>query len=226
MATTVTLYNALPTLGEAEERFASRERMFAAVRSLLAEYGFVFGLCLIRAHCKLADDEIMVGRGNISQPEKASALVECYPERWLSSGEPYEFTTRPTTSPPAPLIDAFHQLTSHVEVLGLYHIGNEGQDKPGKMVEYTEGRKNILRPFTDADRAHTATQTETAWNLGSLDPVTLACESIIICDSRTTRSGGVHKGMFEFSVLQPHALIKASMQARSQQSTKKNEIQG
>ena len=211
MATQAILYNALPTLEEADGRFVNREQIFAAVRDLLSEYGFVFGLCLIHAHCTLEDGEIMIGRESESQPEMASTLVQYYPERWLSSGEPYEFTTRPTTPPPVALFDAFKQLTSDIEVLGLYHIDNEGLEKPSKMIEHTEGRKNILRPFADGDLANTATQTQTAWDLGSLDPVTMACASIVVCDSRTTRGAATHKSMFELCALALHALTKPSI---------------
>lgn len=44
MAATATIYNQLPTLGEADERFTEREQVFAKAASLLAEYGFAFGL--------------------------------------------------------------------------------------------------------------------------------------------------------------------------------------
>ncbi|KAG5294124.1 hypothetical protein I7I50_04757 [Histoplasma capsulatum G186AR] len=188
MATAATLYNTLPTLEDAEKRFVEREKLFAAVGQLLAEYGNVFGLCLVHAHCILTDDEIMLARGNVSQPEKATSLVEYYPERWLCSGEAYEFTTRPTTPPPAALLAAFNQLTSHIGVLGLYHIDNE--DK-GRMVEHTDGRKNILTPLSEAS-AQLANHTETAWNLGKGDPVTMSC--MIVCDSRITRGSAAHKG--------------------------------
>lgn len=187
------VYNDLPTLEEADDRFTERDQTFVKVGSLLAQFGNVFGLCLVHAHCTLSDDEMMVGRGNVSQPEKNTQATEVYPERWLSSGQPYEFTSRPTVTPSAALFEAFYQLTSHIGVLGLYYIDKE--NKPAKMIEHTEGRKNILLPYTDADKGHEATQTLTAWDLTSLDPVTMACNKIIVCDSRTTREGAVHKGM-------------------------------
>lgn len=197
MATIATLYNRLPTLGEAEERFTERAPIFAALASLLAEYGNFWGLCLVHAHCKLAEGEIMLEKGSISQPKMALELVEYYPERWLSSGEPYEFTTRRTTAPPVGLIKAFNTITSNVGVLGLYYIDPE-EIKPDKMIEHTEGRKNILMPYTDADSAHVNTQTETAWDLSRFDPVTMACNKIIICDARTTRTSEDHKGIFPY----------------------------
>ncbi|KAI9725705.1 MAG: hypothetical protein M1834_009751 [Cirrosporium novae-zelandiae] len=188
MATVSILYNTLPCLGDAEKQFVDRENVFAAVGNLLAQYGNAFGLCLIHAHCTLAEDELMLAKEDISQPEKASSLKDYYPERWLPTGEVYEFTTRPTTAPPAELSNEFKRLTSHIGVLGLYHIDDKSESK---KIEYTEGRKNILRPFLEANRTQTINHIETAWNLGKGDPVTMAC--VIVCDSRTTRGGAVHK---------------------------------
>lgn len=192
MATIAKLYNALPTLEDADKLFVDRDRVFAAATSILAQYGNAFGICLVHAHCTVADDEIMLARGNISQPQKISSLAEkYYPERWLASGEAYEFTTQPTTPPPPNLLDIFKQLAFPVGVLGLYYIDNE--DK-GKMIEHTDGRMNILTPFVGTSEAPAVGYTETAWNLGKGDPVTMAC--VIVCDSRATRGGAVHKGVF------------------------------
>ncbi|KAI1126950.1 hypothetical protein F5Y10DRAFT_278468 [Nemania abortiva] len=186
-----TIYNRLPTLEVADERFNEREKMFAQLGGLLEQYGNVFGLCLVHAHCTISDDEVMLRRGNVSQPEKLSGLTKLYAERWMSSGEPYEFTTRLTTAPPEALLEAFNRLTSHVGVLGLYHIDKE--DNCSKAIEHTEGRKNILMPYTNADQAHEATQTLTAWDFGCRNPVTMACNKVIVCDSRVTRIGSKHK---------------------------------
>ena len=188
MATISALYNTLPSLEEAEKRFVEREKIFATVKSLLATYENAFGLCLVHAHCTLAEDEIMLAMDNISQPENVSSLKECYPERWLSNGVAYEFTTKPTISPPADLIKAFNDCTSHIGVLGLYYVNDQHK---GKIIEYSEGRKNILYQSTVADEARAANHTETAWNLGKDDPVTMDC--VIVCDTRTTRAGGTHK---------------------------------
>ncbi len=161
----------------------------------------------------------MLGRGNISQPEKSSGLATFYPERWLSSGQPYEFTTRPTSTPPASLIEAFDRLTSHVGVLGLYHIDKE--DKSSKMIEHTEGRRNILMPYTDADRAHEDTQTLTAWDLSCWDPVTMTCNEVIVCDSRTTRSGATHKGIYRNSQTPGATSLLIQSKERSLPSTQR-----
>ncbi|KAI9780937.1 MAG: hypothetical protein M1835_004379 [Candelina submexicana] len=180
MATVSAMYNTLPSLEDAEKRFIEREKVFATVGNLLAMYENAF-----------AEDEIMLARDNISQPENASLLKEYYPERWPPNGEAYEFTTKPTISPPADLMKEFNDLTSHIGVLGLYYVANQHE---GRMIEHSEGRKNILNPFTDADEARAANHTETAWNLGRGDPVTMTC--VIVCDTISTRSGGsAHKSL-------------------------------
>jgi hypothetical protein len=76
MATISALYNTLPSLYDAEKWFIEREKAFAAVKNILAMYENVFGICLVYAHCTLAEDEIMLSRDNISQPENASSLKE------------------------------------------------------------------------------------------------------------------------------------------------------
>ena len=192
MAAIAKMYNALPTLEDADKLFVDREGIFAAAATLLAQYGNAFGICLIHAHCTVTEDEIMLAHGNISQPKKVSSLDKFYPERWLPSGEAYEFTTRPTTSPPPALMDEFSQLTSHIGVLGLYHVDNESK---GKMIEHTEGRTNILMPYVDTGKESTGDFTETAWNLGRGDTVTMAC--MIICDNIITRNQQYHKSTYE-----------------------------
>ena len=196
MADVAKLYNTLPTLQEADDSFVDRGKLFAALKTLLSEFGFAFGLCLVHAHCELEDDEIMLSRGRVSEPERVSeASQSCFPERWLASGEPYEFTTRPTTAPPAALLDGFRRLTSDVKVLGLYHI-DRVQQKADKMLECTQGRKNVLMEFTDADQANAASHIATAWDLSSFDPVTVSCSVIIYCIRTLTDDGTdlVHTG--------------------------------
>lgn len=115
-------YDTLQTLEEADKLFVDRDKIFAAVTSLLARYGNTFGIFLVHARCTLTDDEIVLTQGNTSKPAKTSSLTECYPVRWLPSGEAYEFTTRRTTLPPVALVHLFNQLTSHIGVRHLYHI--------------------------------------------------------------------------------------------------------
>lgn len=194
MAEVAQLYNTLPTLGEANEKFVEREATFKLLAALLAEYRNVFGLCLVHAHCKLTEGEIMLAKRNVSQPEKLANAEIYYPERWLSDGKPYEFTVRRTKAPPHALIDKFQHVTKDVglhEVLGLYHIDG-GKHSP-VIIEWTEGRKNLTRELTEEDKS--AEPVQTAWDFARGDPVTMACT--IYCDTRTTRSGdqNVHKGM-------------------------------
>ena len=183
-------YNTLPTLSEANNKFTDREECFATVASLLSRYDNRFGVCLVHVHCTLTDDEIMLARGAVSEPVPASGVSKYYPERWLPSGEPYEFTVRPTHSPPPELVAEFCKLTGGSNVLGLCYIGDETQEP---LIEWTDGRTNRTRPLTERDRASGQT-VETQWQLsGRGDPVVMAC--YMVCESETTRSGGFHLGM-------------------------------
>ena len=141
---------------------------------------------------------------NISQP---TCLTCCqgqgpFPERWLSNGTAYEFTTTPTYPPPPGLIEAFNTLTKDIDVLGLYYIGKDkGRKEPApcKMVESTVGRSNILRPWVQADElCEKGRFIQTGWDLGSMNPVTCTCLVVILCDTRTTRLKGSHKGKASF----------------------------
>lgn len=45
---------------------------------------------------------------NVSQPERIEhAPPFYYPDRWLATGEPYEFTVRRSEKPPAELVARF-----------------------------------------------------------------------------------------------------------------------
>lgn len=59
MTAIVASYNTLASLGYADETFTNRQNIFEKVGSLLAAYP-AFGLCLVHAHCKLHDGEIML----------------------------------------------------------------------------------------------------------------------------------------------------------------------
>jgi len=107
------LYNNLPSLHEAQERLTSipggPDNVLKALAPIL-KFHPQFGICLVHAHCTLADGEKMVSSGRISEP----AIVEadsCHPERWMANGVPYEFSSTPTVeggSPPSNLIQNFY----------------------------------------------------------------------------------------------------------------------
>ena len=192
------LYNKLPSLGEAEEKFADREEIFAAVSQLFARYNDKFGLCLVHAHCELAENEIMLATGKIAQPVQLSAVDAYYPERWLATGEPYEFTSRPTETPPPDLLEDFRLLIGPREVLGLYFAGRNGG---AVEMERTEGRKNIMEDFIATGDVNNVT--ETGWIFPSSGPNHQAQKVCVkYCDSRVTRSGTAHHKGFKPHVKQ------------------------
>ncbi|KAI0398652.1 hypothetical protein F4802DRAFT_611455 [Xylaria palmicola] len=185
------LYNTLPSLEEANEKFVNREQIFDTLSNLLSQYKNSFGICLIHSHCTLDEGEIMLETDGTSQPVLASEAPAYYPGRWLPSGVPFEFTTEPTQAPPPDLINAFSALTQGVGVLGLYCTDSFRESEP--RLEWTESRRNMTRRLTEEDEK--ASTIETQWNLGRGDPVTMAC--MLYCTSETTRSGAVHTAQWE-----------------------------
>ncbi|KAJ7677272.1 hypothetical protein B0H17DRAFT_1139776 [Mycena rosella] len=189
------LYNKLPTLGEADEAFTPEARtiLVSQVGDLLASFGALWGLCLVHAHCSLEVGETMLGRGNISQPEKDVKLGEVFPERWLADGRPYEFNVDKSQPPPAALVTQFNTLISEMGLsgtLGLYYVGDK---VPEVVLERTEGRANIIEVVTGPVDGGSSIQTGWASIKGQAGmPVTMAC--VINCDSRITRNAAVHKG--------------------------------
>ncbi|EMD38034.1 hypothetical protein CERSUDRAFT_122837 [Gelatoporia subvermispora B] len=97
MSTLTQLYNALPIVEDADARFQDREALFEKLAPLLAQYGNQFGICLVHAHCSIDEGEKMIAKEYVSEPLRDTP---CYPERWLASGEAYEFNINPTQSPP------------------------------------------------------------------------------------------------------------------------------
>jgi hypothetical protein len=179
------IYNQLPTIEEADRRFADRDAILSQLAPLMRKYDNQFGVCLVHAHCKIEPGEKMVSIGNISEPLRG---VECYPESWLSNANAYEFSTKPTSIPPPELFGDFQKIIGDVGILGLYYAGGM---TGGMTLEWTEGRRNITKGIT---RTEAEGHIQTAWIPGS-DPLLMkSCEAAQVCDSTTTRSGTTHKG--------------------------------
>lgn len=163
----VDMYNNLPTLGEADDRFVQRDAIFAKLAPLLASYNHQFGVCLIHAHCSLEPGEKLIGNGNISQPGDGNIILH-YPVRWLHTGEPFEFRTETTSFLPAELISDFQKIVGEIGVLGLYFSGTSA----GTLeLEWTEGRKNVTKVITELVPGNI----ETAWLPGTNNPTQMAC---------------------------------------------------
>ena len=184
-------YNALPTLFEANKRFSHRSETFNALNKLLSTYQNSWGVCLVHAHCKLTEGEIMLaGDDNFTQPVKVLDASTCHPSCWLPSGEPFEFTTHATEVSPEKLVNEFQSLTKDVGVLGLFYAKtSKANAKDGALVEWTEGRSNLVRPLEANDLALAI---ETAWILADCGAVPMTCK--LYCITETTDRGGSHTG--------------------------------
>jgi hypothetical protein len=176
-------YNRLPPLLEADMKFVNRDELFAKLRPLLAKYENKFGVCLVHRHCKLEPGEMMVATGNVCQPERD---VQCYPDHWLGTGEPYEFNRDPTPSLPEGLLKEFQKMVGSVEVLGLFFVRDESEDC--LVLERTEGRKNIVEiipnsPSTTRTRADKLITT--GWLLGQRINSAYECTLCVGSDPHT-----------------------------------------
>ena len=188
-----TYYNTLPKVFEADQRFQNRNEMFSAIKELLAKHGNMFGLCLIHRHCILESGEIMLSEGNVSQPVFATANLDCYAERWLSSGKPFEFTTQPTSTPSAALLKDFSALVGDDAVLGLYYAAPiDDNEEAEPQLEWTEGRKNLSRLKTAYDTELNAIKT--AWRSRGNFPMVVEMTCTKQCIFTTTKSGKTHVG--------------------------------
>jgi hypothetical protein len=163
MNSITTLYNSLPDVEEADDKFVNRAPIFSKLAQLLTEYDYKFGVCLVHGHCKLEEGEVMIADGLVSQPQRAETF---YPERWLASGTPYEFNKEPTVSPPPELFERFRRIVDGIDVLGLYYAGKMEPSKIYK--ERTEGRANLATLTTEVGQDNI----QTGWLPGKIQPVT------------------------------------------------------
>jgi len=119
------LYNTLPSLQDASDRvfgvYGGLNKFLKHLAPAFASYLDDFGICLVHRHFTLQDEERMISSGVVSKP---GVGVECYPERWLASGEPYEFSSEPTRELPVDLVKKFQ------ERLHSYQAGDVDGKKP------------------------------------------------------------------------------------------------
>ncbi|KAJ2919118.1 hypothetical protein MD484_g1342, partial [Candolleomyces efflorescens] len=126
-------YNSLPTIGEADKAFTSREELFKKIAVLLARSEFYekYDLTLVHRHVVLEDGERMVATGLITQPERVPNPTpsDVIPSSWTAAGIPFEWTRVKGTEgfippPPAGLIKEFSGIVGEGSVLGL-SLGQE-----------------------------------------------------------------------------------------------------
>jgi len=185
MTTITSLYNSLPALEEATAKFMNRARIFSELALLLTTYEHKFDVCFVHAHCKLEEGEIMVASGHVSQ-RKLERDVKYYPECWLASGEPYEFTDELTLTPPPELFSQFSDIVDGINVLGLYAVS--APPSSGILLEWTDGRKNITEIVASAG----CQDIETAWLPGTDNPLVMACTRQCLFDARYGGHQKVH----------------------------------
>ncbi|KAJ3876951.1 hypothetical protein F5051DRAFT_20871 [Lentinula edodes] len=193
------LYNALPSLGDADSTLAkTRTSVLAELGTLLLKYKGVWGVCLVHSHCTLLQGEAMVAEGNYCQPKMVDRVASpLFPGQWLSDGRPFEYTTEKTETPPQEIFKQLQDIAPDMQgVIGLYYAGdNRSVSRESVLLEHTEGRTNITKNILRADL--TDSEIQTAWipdSDGGM-PIQMVCTQM--CDWMTTRLGArYHTGKY------------------------------
>jgi hypothetical protein len=162
MASIKALYNGLDSLEEANGKLMKHnlKQLLPTLGPLLKKYDYKYGVCLIHRHCELEDGEVMISTGNITKPGRAT---EYYPDRWLATGDPYEFSDEPSEPPPHDLMEEFRNMIPGIDVLGLFFVREIPEDG-SIFLESTQGRKNILNIIkTDDPSPELAASIDSAW---------------------------------------------------------------
>lgn len=147
MTSPAELYNSLPSVEEADEKFTDRERIFSMLVPILRGYEDKFGINLVHGHAKLEKGEKMITSGKESWPRSD---VEGYPERWLATGQPYVFNVKETESPPTDLSNRLKEVFSiagdinGIDVLGIAYLGNLPLPSHEVFMETTHGRVDTV----------------------------------------------------------------------------------
>ncbi|KAF8875342.1 hypothetical protein CPB84DRAFT_446990 [Gymnopilus junonius] len=148
------LYNALPLIQHSSARFdeqlasarLSRTEFFSELAPLFEEKGYTkqYAVCLVHRHFLLEEGERMVANNKSSAPtrDKSDNII---PERWLKTGEPFEYRVIDDVNPlsPPPSVDFFAKFKSvldrfAIDVLGICAIPRD-ELPPGYWLLETQG---------------------------------------------------------------------------------------
>jgi hypothetical protein len=181
-------YNRLYSLEEANAKFMKHDpkQLLPTLAPFLKKYDYKYGVCLIHRHCELQDGEIMISTGNVTKPER---VTEYYPDRWLVTGEPYEFSDEPSEPPSQDLLEEFRNLIPGVDVLGLFFVREIPEDGY-ILMETTHGRKNVLNLIKlDDPNPKLAASIDACWLPGHPQRKNHPMEACCSCSHDEGRSG-------------------------------------
>jgi hypothetical protein len=138
-----TVYNSLPSIQDADKRFQNREELLAKLTPLVAKYQNHFGACLVHNHTQLEPGEVMVATSDsVSEPVVSSGTY--YPEKWLASGQAYEYSIEPPAhQPPPEFFEEFRKIVGPESPLGVFYVP---PNAPEITTETNDGRKSYTRP--------------------------------------------------------------------------------
>ncbi|KAF8581436.1 hypothetical protein K439DRAFT_1636146 [Ramaria rubella] len=171
------IYNALPSISEANLNFTNREEVFTKLTPFIEKHDYAYGVCLIHAHAKLEPGEVMISTDNCVTEPVSSPTKAYYPERWLATGQPYEFTYEPTTEPSSEVFEEFHKIVGPDSPLGLFFVD---EDAYTIRTEITEGRKSVTSSGPPSAELLNFKSLESAWLPGKGPHAILVC---VICSN-------------------------------------------
>ncbi|KAF8587757.1 hypothetical protein K439DRAFT_1630373 [Ramaria rubella] len=160
MSDIVAVYNALPHIEEAHVKFTNRDEVFAKLTPFIAKHNYVYGVCLVHGHTKLEAGEVMVSTSDSVTEPISSPSKSYHPERWLATGQPYEFTYEPTVEPPPEVFEEFSKIVGPGSPLGLFFVD---VNAPTTRTETTDGRKSVTRPGLPDEGVDNLKWVEAAW---------------------------------------------------------------
>ncbi|KAF8165650.1 hypothetical protein B0H34DRAFT_689923 [Crassisporium funariophilum] len=162
-------YNSLPYVDDAHRALVDREILRKLV-PIFANHKD-FAICLVHRHTLLNEGEIMVTRGNTTQPER---VTDAYPHSWDRSGRPFEYNSVLTPDVPQTLLQDFQKIVAEgsggvntvdgMSVLGIcYAPQREEPIRADISVERTEGRANIIDIIKLSEELELENTVPTSW---------------------------------------------------------------
>lgn len=138
------VYNELPSIQTAYKKFSgNKDATIASLIPLISKYNNKYGVALVHKHVVLEPGEVILSNANdVAEPVIAPAVH--HPERWLASGEAYEFSSKNVgDAPPPEFFSEFRKIVGDDTPLGVFVVDKGAS---GEKTEIIDGRKSILKP--------------------------------------------------------------------------------
>lgn len=170
------IYNALPTVEDAHERFRpNKDAVLASLVPLISKYNNKYGVNLVHQHVQLEPGEITLSKSDgVTEPVRNPTVY--HPERWLASGVPYEFSVEKVgEAPPPEFFAEFRSIVGEDSPLGVFVVD---PNAPDVQTEVVDGRTSTFKAGPPQNKE--SSWVETAWVPGSPNKL-FFCLFLCIC---------------------------------------------